>query len=89
MFFVVFSMYLGSQLFWGQNGIIAKSELKQSVELLEVALSEKQVEIKALKRSLSLLDPANIDVDYVSEILRQELYWVLPNEYLIILPDSD
>lgn len=87
VFLFLFSIYLSIQLIWGQNGVYAKAEFKLSVDNLRHTLAEKKLEIEKIKASLALLDPNNIDVDYVSEILRQELYWILPNEYLIILPE--
>ena len=79
-----FLTYLGANALGGQFGLTGQAQMRDEVVALEARHATLQAEIDALTHRLSLLDPAALDPDLLSERAHALLSMLHPDEFVLL-----
>ena len=82
-----FLAYLGANALGGQYGLVGQDEMRDDVATLEAKHATLQAEIDALRHRMSLIDPAALDPDLLSERAHALLSMVHPED-IVLLDDG-
>lgn len=72
----------------GPTGLLAWAENKDALEQREARIAVLTERRDALKNRVELLDPSGADPDLVSELVREELGAIHPDEIVITIEDE-
>ena len=76
-------LYFSYHAFAGEQGLGAWSDLQAQIGELKAELAALEAEKAALEDDIRRLDPANPDDDFVAQLARERLGYVLPGEIVI------
>jgi cell division protein FtsB len=79
-----FLAYLGANTVGGQYGLVGRAEMRGDIAELEAQSAVLQAEIDAIKHRLSLLDPAALDPDLLTERAHALLSMARPEDTLLL-----
>ncbi|MCB9993795.1 MAG: septum formation initiator family protein [Hyphomicrobiaceae bacterium] len=80
---IAFQAYLGYSLLHGQYGLKGQEQLRQDIVELEAERALLNTQVDDLRHHLSLLDPARLDPDLITELARSQLSMAHENEILV------
>jgi cell division protein FtsB len=83
-----FLAYLGANTVGGQFGLVGREEMRNDITEFEAQSAVLQAEIDAIAHRLTLLDPAALDPDLLTERAHALLSMAHPED-TILLPESD
>lgn len=78
-------LMLGGLALFGPYGLLSWGELKAKLAQREQQIQVLLEQMAVLENRKDLLDPRNVDPDLASELVRQNLNVVHPDEYVIDL----
>lgn len=81
-------LVLGGLALAGPSGVLAWGEQLSTLDKHETRLATLREERDELENRVHLLDPENVDADLATELFRQNLNVVHPDEYVIVLDKS-
>jgi cell division protein FtsB len=81
-------IYIGVNLFIGQQGLISWRENAERAAELTAQLDALRTHKSALEARLALLDPAGLDADYVEELAARDLMMTRPGDIVVVLPPA-
>ena len=76
-------LYFSYHAFAGEQGLGAWSDLQAQIGELKAELAALEAEKAALEDDIRRLDPANPEEDFVAQLARERLGYVLPGEIVI------
>jgi cell division protein FtsB len=83
-----FLAYLGTNAVSGQFGLVGQDEMRREVTALEAHRATLQAEIDALRHRMTLLDPAALDPDLLTERAHALLSMAHPED-ILLLPSNN
>ncbi len=72
----------------GPTGLLAWAENAEALDQRKARIAVLTEERDALKNRVELLDPAGADPDLVSELVREDLGVIHPDEIVVVLEDE-
>lgn len=85
---LAYLLALGGLALAGPSGVLAWGEQLSTLDKHDARLATLREERDELENRVGLLDPENVDADLATELFRQNLNVVHPDEYVIVLEPS-
>ncbi len=82
-------LVLGGVALAGPSGVLAWGEQLSLIDKYQTRLTVLREQRDELQNRVGLLDPQNVDADLATELFRQKLNVVHPDEYIIVLDDAE